>query len=212
MPKNNPAPNNPLKFIREEAGRLLADGQFGAILARAGEGKTSFMMHLALDNLLRGKNVLHICLDQPIKKVCLWYEEVLHDISDQYEINSSNVMWETIIPHRFIMTFNVEDFSAKRLEERITDLTEQGIFFPQIVLLDGLPFDKTEQASLSELKTLAREHNFPVWFTAMTHREDNISQPGDIPPPISHVSDLFEVVVRLKPAGREINVQLIKGP
>ena len=211
MSENNITLNNPLKFIKEEADHLLADGQFGAILARAGEGKTSFLMHLALDNLLRGKNVLHICLDQPIKKVCLWYEEVLHSISDQYELISSNVMWETIIPHRFIMTFNIEDFSAKRLEERINDLTEQGIFFPQIVLLDGLPFGKTDQASLSELKALAGEHGFPVWFTVMTHRENNIEQPDDIPSPISHISDLFEAIVRLKPAGREINVQLIKG-
>jgi hypothetical protein len=120
-------------------------------------------------------------------------------------------MWEMILPHRFIMTFNIEDFSVKRLEERINDLTEQGIFFPQIVLLDGLPFNKTEQASLSELKALAKEHGFPAWFTIMTHRENNIEQPDDIPSPISHISDLFEVIVQLKPAGREINVQLIKG-
>ena len=29
-------------------------------------------------------------LGQPIKKVCLWYEEVLHRISDQYELNNTN--------------------------------------------------------------------------------------------------------------------------
>ncbi|MEA1992622.1 MAG: cytoplasmic protein [Thermodesulfobacteriota bacterium] len=211
MSENNLILKNQLKFIKEDAGCISGDGQFGAILARAGEGKTSFLMHLALDSLLSGKNVLHISLGQPIKKVCLWYEEVLHRISDQYELNNTNVMWETILPHRFIMTFNIEDFSVKRLEERLNDLTEQGIFFPQIVLLDGLPFDKTKQASLSKLKALAKEHGFPAWFTVMTHRENNVEQPDDIPSPISHISDLFEVIVRLRPAGREINVQLIKG-
>jgi len=212
MSKNNLIPTNPLKFIKEDAGHLLGDGQLGAILAGAGEGKTSFLMHLALDNLLRGKNVLHICLGQPIKKVCLWYDEILHRISDQYELNNTNVMWEMILPHRFIMTFSIEDFSVERLEERLNDLTEQGIFFPQIVLLDGLPFDKTEQSSLIKLKTLTKEHGFPVWFTVMIHREDKVEQPDDIPSPISHISDLFEVILKLKPAGREINVQLIKGP
>lgn len=210
MSKNNLIFKNPMKFIKEDANHLLRDGQFGAVLAGAGEGKTFFLMHLALDNLLRGKNVLHICLGQPIKKVCLWYEEVLLRISDQYELDNTNVMWEMILPHRFIMTFNTEDFSVKRLEERLNDLTEQGIFFPQIVLLDGLPFE-TAQASLSKLKTLAKEHGFSAWFTVMTHRENNIEQPDDIPFPISHMSDLFEVIVQLKPAGREINVQLIKG-
>jgi hypothetical protein len=211
MSENNLILKNPLKFIKEDAGHLLADGQFGAILARAGEGKTSFLMHLALDSLLNGKNVLHICLGQPVKKVCLWYEEILHRISDQYELNNTNIMWETILPHRFIMTFNIEDFSVERLEERLNNITEQGIFFPQIVLLDGLPFSKTAQASLSKLKALAKEHGFPVWFTVMIHREDNVEQPDDIPSPISHMSGLFEVIVQLKPAGREINVKLVKG-
>jgi hypothetical protein len=211
MSENNLTIKNPLNFIKEDAGHLLKEGQFGAILARAGEGKTSFLMHLALDNLLSGKNVLHICLGQPIKKVCLWYEEVLHRISDQYELNNTDVMWEMILPHRFIMTFNVEDFSVKRLEERLNDLTEQGIFFPQVVLLDGLPFNKIVQESLSKLKAMSKEHGFPAWFTIMTHREDNVEQPDDIPSSISHMSDLFEVIVQLKPVGREISVQLIKG-
>jgi hypothetical protein len=210
MSENNLTIKNPLKFIKEDTGHLLKEGQFGAILARAGEGKTSFLMHLALDNLLSGKNVLHICLGQPIKKVCLWYEEVLHRISNQYELNNTNVMWEMILPHRFIMTFNVEDFSVKRLEERLNDITEQGVFFPQVVLLDGLPFNKIAQESLSKLKVMSKEHGFPAWFTIMTHREDNVEQPDDIPSSISHMSDLFEVIVQLKPVGREINVQLIK--
>jgi hypothetical protein len=210
MSENNLIFKNPMKFIKEDTNHLLGDGQFGAVLARAGEGKTSFLMHLALDNLLRGKNVLHICLGQPIKKVCLWYEEVLLRISDQYELDNTNVMWEMILPHRFIMTFNIDDFSVKRLEERLNDLTEQGIFFPQIVLLDGLPFENA-QASLSKLKTLANEHGFSAWFTVVTHRENNIGKPDDIPSPISQISDLFEVILKLKPEGREINVQLIKG-
>ncbi len=211
MSGNNLIFKNPLEFIKENAGHLPEDGQFGAILARAGEGKTSFMMHLALDNLLRGENVLHICLGQPIKKVCLWYEEILQGISDQYESNNTNLMWEMILPHRFIMTFSIDDFSVKRLEERLGDLTEQGIFFPQIALVDGLSFDKIDQAALIKLKALAKEHGFPIWFTVRIHREDNLGQQGDIPFPISPISDLFEVIVQLRPAGHEINVQLIKG-
>jgi hypothetical protein len=211
MSGNNLFFKNPLKFINENAGHLPEDGQFGAILARAGEGKTSFLMHLALYNLLRGENVLHICLGQPIKKVCLWYEEILQRISSQYESNNTDLMWEMILPHRFIMTFSVEDFSVKRLEERLGDLTEQGIFFPQIVLVDGLPIDKIDQATLIKLKALSKEHGFPMWFTVMIHREDNLEKTGNIPFSISPVSHLFEVIVQLRPAGNEINIQLIKG-
>jgi hypothetical protein len=168
-------------------------------------------MHLALDNLIHEKNVLHISLGQPLKKVCLWYEEVLQKISNQYELNDADVMWGMILPHRFIMTFNIDDFSVKRFEERLNDLTEQKVFSPHIVLLDGLAFEKTERESLSELKSVANEYGFPVWFTATIHREDYSEQPDNIPKPINQISDLFEVILQLKPAGREINIQLIKG-
>ncbi len=201
---------NPLRLVGKETGQVLDEGEFGVVIARAGVGKTSFLVQLAMDSLLRHKNVLHISLDQPVKKVCLWYEEVFRHIAKQYEIDNTAELWETILPHRFIMTFKEEVFSVPRLEERLTDLTEQGIFFPQMVLLDGLTFDDEVRELLGDLKILAREQGFPVWFTAMIHRADGLDQDG-IPSTISPVADLFHTMVFLKAEGRKIHVHLLKG-
>jgi hypothetical protein len=57
-------------------------------------------------------------------------------------------LWDAILPHRFIMTFKVEGFSVPKLEERLTDLTEQGIFFPNMIILDGLPFTENVRSLL----------------------------------------------------------------
>ncbi len=205
MSKNDLVLKNPLQFIKEDAGHILMDGQFGAILAGAGVGKTSFLVQLALDSLLKGKNVLHICLDQPIKKVCLWYEEVLHLVSNQYHLDNANKFWETILPHRFIMTFKSGEFGAERLEERLSDLIEQDIFFPQIVLIDGLSFDKAMRETITKLSSMAREEGFPVWFTV------NISRDNREKPFIDEFSDLFEVIIRLESKEREVSVHLVKG-
>jgi len=210
MLKNDLIQRNPLRLIGEGAGHILSEGEFGAVLARAGVGKTSFLVQLAMDSLLRGKNVLHISLDQPVKKVCLWYEEVFRHVSQQYQLNNTNELWEEILPHRFIMTFNVEAFGVPKLEERLADLTEQGIFFPQIVLIDGLPMDETAREILSELKLLAREHHLPVWFTVKIHRED-LNDPKAVPSAVDHLSDLFEVMVQLRPSGPEVRVFVLKG-
>ncbi len=204
MSKNDLILKDPFQFIREDAGHILMDGEFGAILAGAGVGKTSFLVQLALDCLLADKNVLHICLDQPIKKVCLWYEEVLRLVSDQYQLDNSNKLWETILPHRFIMTFKLGDFGAERLEGRLNDLIEQGIFFPQVVLIDGLPFDKTTRETIDRLSSMAREQGFPVWFTV------NISRDKGDRHFISEFSDLFKVIVRLESKGPEVRVHLLK--
>ncbi|MDA8161288.1 MAG: cytoplasmic protein [Desulfobacteraceae bacterium] len=201
---------NPLRLIGEGAANILDDGQFGAVLARAGVGKTSFLVQLALDSLLRGKNVLHISLEQPVKKVCLWYEEVFRNISKEYRLDNNNELWEEILTHRFIMTFNAERFRVPRLEERLADLTEQGIFFPQVVLIDGLIFDDGVRDLLSELKLVAREAPFPVWFTIKIRGEDE-SGSGGVPSVISHVSDLFDIMIRLVSEVKGVHVELLKS-
>ena len=63
---------NPLRLMGYETDDILSEGGFGAVLARAGVGKTALLVQLALNNLLQNKNVLHISLDDPVKKVSLW--------------------------------------------------------------------------------------------------------------------------------------------
>ena len=48
---------------------ILPQGGFGAVLARAGVGKTALLVQLALNTMLRDKNVLHISLNDPVNKV-----------------------------------------------------------------------------------------------------------------------------------------------
>ena len=201
---------NPLSLLRDETGDILPEGGFSAVLARAGVGKTALLVQLALNTLLRGKNVLHISLDDPVKKISLWYKEVFHHLAKSYDVKETNRLWEDILPHRFIMTFKVEGFSVPKLEERLTDLKEQNIFSPQVVFIDGLHFNENVRTSLSELKNLAKNHSLHLWFTVITHRHEK-SGPHGMPAPFSDVADLFDIVIQLQPEGKEIHVETLKG-
>jgi hypothetical protein len=201
---------NPLRLMGHKAEDILHSGGFGAVLARAGLGKTAILVQLALDSLLRSRNVLHISLDDPVKKVCLWYEEVFRNIADQYNIRQTEQLWETIVSNRLIMTFKVDSFSVPKLEERLTDLIEQNIFLPQAILIDGLPFDKDIRESLTELKKLAENRSMHVWFTVRTHRHDEPG-PDDMPASLLHLADLFDIIIQLQPEGKEIHVKALKG-
>ncbi len=200
---------NPLKLMEIETEDVLQSGGFGAVLARSGLGKTAILVQLAMDGLLRNKNVLHISLNDSVKKVCLWYEEVFRNIADQNNINQIEHLWEAIVHHRLIMTFKVDTFSVPKLEERLNDLVEQNIFLPQVVLIDGLPFDKDIRESLTELKKLVESHSMYVWFTVKTHRNNEHGSDG-MPESLLHLTDLFDVIVQLQPKGKEIHVKKLK--
>ena len=59
MLKNDLILRNPLRLMGYETDDILPEGGFGAVLARAGVGKTSFIVQLALNAMLRNKNVTY---------------------------------------------------------------------------------------------------------------------------------------------------------
>ena len=201
---------NPISLLGSPDEEIPQKGQFGAILARAGVGKTALMVQMALSSLLQNRNVLHISLRDPVGKVSLWYEEVFRNVAAKYEIGEMVSLWESILTHRFIMTFQVEGFTAPKLQERIEELSEQGIFFPQMMLIDGLPFEGDIRGSLENLKEIAQRQGLPVWFTVRTHR-DQSPGPDGFPPQMQGVLDLFDVVVQLQPVKDSVRLMLVKG-
>jgi hypothetical protein len=201
---------NPLRLLGHENDDVLGPGRFGAVLARAGVGKTALIVQIALNTMLRNKNVLHISLHEPVKKVDLWYQEVLGCLAEQYQVPHLDQLWDTIVPHRFIMTFQVEGFSAPKLEERLTDLTQQKIFSPDVLLIDGQPFDGEAAATLNDLKELASRLQLPIWFTITTHRHEAPAQDG-LPIQFSPVQDLFDVAIALQPKEDTVHVTALKG-
>lgn len=202
---------NPLRMMQADSAEdTLRPGAFGAVLARAGVGKTALLVQLALNSMLAKKNVLHISLQDPVNKVSLWYTEVFQHIAQQYAVSQANELWDTLLPHRFIMTFRVEGFTAAKLEERVNDLTEQGIFTPHMIIIDGYPFGQDQGAALSELKELAARRGCHVWFTVRTHRHE-APQPSGLPLQISDIGELFDIIVQLQPEGKDIHIRALKG-
>jgi KaiC/GvpD/RAD55 family RecA-like ATPase len=201
---------NPLRLLGQENKEILPQGGFGAVLARAGVGKTALMVQLSLETLLRGKNVLHVSLDDPVNKVSLWYDQVFNHLARQYNLQQINDLWDSMLPHRFIMTFKVEGFSVPKLEERLTDLIEQNIFSPDMIIIDGLPFTDTVDQPLKQLKAFSEKHRRCIWFSVRTHRHEETG-PGGIPPQLTGRDDLFDIIIQLQPQGEEIHVRAIKG-
>jgi hypothetical protein len=200
---------NPLRLMGQESEDILDAGGFGAVLARAGVGKTALTIQIALNSLLRSKNVLHISLNDPVDKVTLWYKEVFSLIAHQYNVKQADELWDTLLPHRFIMTFKVEGFSVPKLEERLADLTQQDIFRPDMVIIDGLPFGTDTAHSLAELKAVAQQHGMHIWFTVTTHRHEAPDANG-LPIQLKDTSDLFDVIIQLQPDGKSIHIKALK--
>lgn len=199
-----------LESLAGKAEGLLEAGRFGAVFAHAGIGKTALMVQLAIRSMLRGKNVLHVSLHDPVQKVALWYEELFQDAARRQGMAGAQRLWESLVPHRFIMTFRVDGFSVPRLAERLEDLAAQGIFRPEMVIIDGFPFEETSLEALADLKKMAGQGGFYGWFTVHTHRYETPEADG-IPQRLKPVSSLFDVVLEMTPDKERIRIRSLKG-
>jgi len=201
---------NPLGYLGFETEDILSAGKFGAVLAHAGVGKTALLVQLALNSMLRSRNVLHVSLQDAVNKVTLWYGELFNHLASQFEGAQINKLWDTILPHRFIMTFRVESFTVPKLEERLNDITEQGIFKPEMIIIDGFHFDFPMRSALVALKTLAGKNGMHVWFTVHTHSHEKPGRDG-LPPSFLPLADLFDLILELQTERANVHIKLIRS-
>jgi hypothetical protein len=108
------------------------------------------------------------------------------------------------------MTFRVDGFSVPKLEERLNDLTVQGIFKPDMMIMDGLHCEASVRHAMEALKTLARKSGLSVWFTVHTHRHEKPGIDG-LPGSFSPLVDLFELVLELRTEHADIHITPLKG-
>jgi KaiC/GvpD/RAD55 family RecA-like ATPase len=201
---------NTLRQLGFESKEILPQGGFGAVLARAGVGKTAFLVQLALSGLLNEKKVLHISLNDPVDKVAIWYNELFRLLAAGDETVNKTAYLESLLPNRFIMTFRVEGFSVAKLEERLNDLSEQGIFTPSIVIIDGLNFEESKISDIQDLKKMAERRGLQTWFTVQTHRHEESSVDG-LPSFFSPFSHLFDIMLELRPEHADVHIKVLRS-
>jgi len=181
----------------------LPTGGLGVVCARAGVGKTAFLVQIALNTMLQERKVLHISLHDSVEKIGLWYREVLSNLAANRASHASDRYMERLLPNRFIMNYRADGFTTALLEDRMTDIISQNVFEPNMVILDGWEFSGEYRQSLEDLKRIAQEQSLCFWLTLRTHRHQA--------PSLSGIEDLFTVILQLDPEGKEIHVNCIKG-
>lgn len=207
MAKKDLITSNPLRILglnnKAEEGRQ----NLGLVMSRAGLGKTAILVQIALDSMMRGNKVLHVSIGETIEKTRDRYDEILalmvEDLTEEAAIEVSR--------HRMIMTFKENVFSRAMLEERLKDLIQQDVFKPSCLIIDGYDFDGNGRRAMEDLKQLMAQLGISViWFSALSHRDDNRVSANGVPAPCHTIDDLFEVVLLINPKGDVVQLDILK--
>jgi hypothetical protein len=200
---------SPLRIFERSLHGGLGRGNIGVAVGRHGVGKTAFLVGVALDDLLRGRKVLHVALRQPLFKVREYYDEIFEDLATTARLENAQIVHREMEQNRNIHAYMGNSFSIPKLVDDLALLRMHADFVPSAILVDGWDFETITAEELDALRGIARECDAEMWMTAVNHRESPLDERG-IPAPVSRIARNVDVVVRLYHDGKAVHIHLLK--
>jgi KaiC/GvpD/RAD55 family RecA-like ATPase len=205
---------SPLRILEGTVHGGLRPGELGVVMARAGQGKTAFLVHVAIDAALRERLVLHLALAQRLEHVHGWYDGLFDDLARAFGLDDREAARTVVNQHRVIQAIQETAVSAERVAQ-VVDLFRQAMpFTPAVIVVDGYDWGRSPaelQRELDGLKRLAAQLGAELWLSAQTHRTEVSERPQQIVPPCDGVADLIDLALSLQPVGRHLGLRLLKG-
>ena len=187
---------SPLRLLEKGLHGGLGIGNIGVVIAGRGVGKTSFLVGVALDELLRGGTVLHVALDQTVSHLRNYYDTVYEELAEATHLEDAAVTHTEIDRRRSIRAYAPASFTAAKLRDAIKLESEAGTR-PSLILLEGVDLAQLEGPELEDVRALAEELAAEVWVS-VTHADEYVTE---VPAEVARLDDLFGVVLALEPAG-----------
>ena len=205
---------SPLRVLDKSLHGGLGKGNLGVVMARAGVGKTTVLVQIGLDDLMRDRTVLHVALGQTIEHVQSHYDAMFADLAKRTQLEDRANVAESIARNRIIAAFPDHDLWPERLRHTAELFREHINFRPAAIIVDGFNWEghgvAETAALLGAFKSYAKVIDAELWMTAQTHRDTTGAHPGGITPPCHEFAEIIDVALFLEPHGEDIEVRLLK--
>lgn len=196
---------SPLRLLEKGLHGGLGQGNLGVVLAGHGVGKTSFLVGVALDDLLRSQRVLHVALDQTVAHVRAFYDTVFDDLAGATHLQDSALTRSEIDQLRSIRAYRQGELSADKLREAVKLEIQTG-GQPVLVIIDGFEPAAIQRDELAKVKSLAAELQAEVWISIACPRE----KVEALPEPLARAADLVSVILALEPGRESVHLRALK--
>jgi KaiC/GvpD/RAD55 family RecA-like ATPase len=205
---------SPLRILKRSTKGGLGPGNLGVVMARAGVGKTAFLVQIGLDDAMRERSVLHIALGQDLDHVHSWYDALFYDLAEAAKLDNREQVRQLVYKHCMIQAYAESDLPHERLDEVVKLYKESLEFEPKVILIDGFDWEKGKvverAAEIDAFKSTAKRLGAELWMTAQTHREGTPAHPTALIAPCDAYEELIDVAVFLEPQGQHATVCLLK--
>jgi len=197
---------SPLKVLERSKRGELGKGNLGVLIAGAGLGKTSCLVHIAFDRLVRGEKLIHVSLRDSPEKISSYYEIAFADLTSAHPLEKEEAVRDLVDRNRIILAYLKESFGLDRLRTNLENLTNEIQFKPDTLIVDGVDFTEADKVFFEGLKGLAEAFEMEIWLSALSTEE----AADPIPCPCPDLADAFSVIVQLISSHEGVFLRLLR--
>lgn len=196
---------SPLRLLEKGLHGGLGPGNLGVVLAGPGVGKTSFLVGVALDELLRSGHVLHVSLENTVQHVRTYYDTIFESLASTTHLEDEAQVHLEIDRLRSIRAYPDHALSPSQLHDAVKVQIDAGAK-PSVVIVEGLNFTALEPKDLADIKALAVELAAEIWLSS-TLADEKVD---GIPSEVSRFDDTISVVLSLEPGNGAVGLRALK--
>jgi hypothetical protein len=196
---------SPVRLLEKGLHGGLGKGNLGLVLAGHGVGKTSFLVGVALDELLRGGKVLHVAIDQTVSHTRAHYDTLFEELASQARLEDAAQVHADVDRRRSIRALTSASFGAAKLREAVKIQQETGNA-PALVIVENFDAARGSRAELADTKALAQELGAEIWLSVACPGE----QVNGLPGALANARDAFGVILALEPEGKSVALRALK--
>ena len=196
---------SPVRLLEKGLQGGLGRGNLGLVLAGHGIGKTSFLVGVALDELLRGGHVLHVAIDQTVAHTRAHYDTLFGEMASNARLDDAPVVHADVDRRRSIRAVSSGSFSSAKLREAVKIQQETGSA-PVLVILENFDAARASKDELADMKALAQEIGAEIWLSVACPGEKVDGLPGAL----ANARERFGVILALEPEGKSVALRALK--
>ena len=196
---------SPLRLLEKGLHGGLGRGNLGIVLAGHGVGKTSFLVGVAMDELLRKGRVLHVSAAHSVAHVRAHYDTVFDELASSTHLENEGLIRGELERNRSIRVYPPNSISAARLRDAVKLERETG-GVPSLLVLEGVDLAVFSRSDVEDLKALAQELDAEVWLESACKDEREVR----IPPHVAAIENLLSVILALEPGDDAVRLRALK--
>jgi hypothetical protein len=188
--------------LERQLGRGLQAGDLCVVMARAGVGKTTFLVQLGLGQALLGRDVVHITLNSSVAQVQAYYDSLYKTGATHLQRHAREALRNDWIRRRGVRAYADGRLSPNRLEETLNTFSRHLKLSPSLILIDGNDWQAVGPEHLEAYKQHARSAGAVLWLLARVS-----GRPTQLPSPVREAADRVDLAVLLEPGPSGVDVR-----